>query len=151
MSYQKLFLGLMCMGLLAMPLASAWSTPAASRVLGLSHRLISSGETLTVELTVKPTRDFDKISVESGSGVKTILPECHFDGVSANTSYTCRLEMTGTASDAFMTLNVIGLSLPPGGGLAQTEVQHLTFRNGAFQKSRPTASFHTLTRPSASH
>ena len=147
MTHPRSFLALLGIALLLGLLATAGASPTSSRLLGLSHRVLSTGTTLTLELTFRPKRDFDRILVEAGSGVKTLSPDCHFDGVTANNPYVCRLEVSGTPSDAFMTLNVVGTHQPPGDALVQMELQHLSFRNGAFRKATPTLSSHKLVRP----
>ena len=148
MTHRRPFLALPGIFLLLGLLTNAGATPTSSRLLGLSHRVMSTGATLTLELIFRPKRDFDRILVEAGSGVKGLSPDCHFDGVTANTPYVCRLEVSGTTADAYMTLNVVGTNQPPGKALMQMELQHLTFRNGAFRKAAPTLSSHELVRPS---
>ena len=147
MTHHRLLAALLGPSLLLGLLANAGATPSRSMLLGVSHRVISTGTTLTIELTFRPKRDFDRILVEAGSGVKALSPDCHFDGVTANGPYVCRLEVSGTPSEAFLTLNIVGTHQPPGDALAQLDVQHLTFSNGAFRKATPTPSAHRLVRP----
>ena len=126
--------------------ASVLASPPTHNQLGYAHKILSRGATMTVEITLKPKRSFDNVSVQAGSGVASLAPDCSFAGVSAGGSYVCRFEVTGKPTDAAMTVNIVAENTPATHALAQTEVHHLTMTNSAFLRSaaRATASKHSL-------
>jgi hypothetical protein len=134
---------------------SAIASPPTHNQLGYAHKIIRSGATMTVtvEITLKPKRSFDSVSVQAGSGVASISPDCSFIGVTVGGSYACRFDVTGKPTDAAMTVNIVAESTPAPHALVHTEVHHLTVPNSAFVHSAAAAatSKHTLisSRPSS--
>ena len=124
--------------------AAATASQPTHNQLGFSHRIISSGATVTVEITLKPKHAFDTVSVQGGSGVATLSPDCTFTGVTVAGSYVCRFDVTGKPTDAAMTVNVVAESTPASHAVVQTEVHHLSFRNEAYVRSTPAASSHEV-------
>jgi hypothetical protein len=123
---------------------SAMASPPTRNELGYTHKILSRGATITVEITLKPKRSFDSVSVQAGSGVGSISPDCSFAGVTVGGSYVCRFDVTGKPTDAAMTVNVVAESRPSTHGLVQTEIHHLTMTNSGFVRSAATASKHAL-------
>jgi hypothetical protein len=120
------------------------ASPPTHNQLGYTHKILSRGATMTVEITLKPKRSFDSVSVQPGSGVASISPDCSFTGVIMGGSYACRFDVTGKPTDAAMTVNIIAESTPAPHALVQAEVHHLTMTNSAFVRSTAAASKHTL-------
>lgn len=142
------------LGLLSILLAgSATASTATRNQLGYAHKIINSGATMTVEIRLKPKRSFDTVSVEAGSGVASLSPDCSFTGLTAGGSYVCRFDVTGKSTDAAMTINIVAESRPTPHALVETEVHHLTLSNSGFVRPAAgmAASKHTLmsSRPSA--
>jgi hypothetical protein len=46
---------------------SAIASPPTHNQLGYAHKIVSSGATMTVEITLKPKRSFDSVSVQAGT------------------------------------------------------------------------------------
>ena len=95
---------------------------------------MKSGPTTTVEIRMTPRRDFDAVAVEAASGVASLAPSCGFANVRlvAGGTYACRVEVTGKASEAAMTLNVFGRRALSGGSVPVTEVHHFSGKNTGF-------------------
>ena len=125
---------------------SAIASPPTHNQLGYAHKIVSSGATMTVEITLKPKRSFDSVSVQAGSGVASISPDCSFTGVTVGGSYVCRFDVTGKPTDAAMTVNIVAESTPVPHALVHAEVHHLTLTNSAFVRpaAAAAASKHTL-------
>jgi hypothetical protein len=125
---------------------SAIASPPTHNQLGYAHKIIRNGATMTVEITLKPKRSFDSVSVQAGSGVASISPDCSFIGVTVGGSYVCRFDVTGKPTDAAMTVNIVAESTPAPHALVHAEVHHLTMPNSAFVRSAAAAaaSKHTL-------
>ncbi|HWS68813.1 MAG TPA: hypothetical protein VN325_39080 [Steroidobacteraceae bacterium] len=132
---------------------SAIASPPTHNQLGYAHKIIRSGATMTVEITLKPKRSFDSVSVQAGSGVASISPDCSFIGVTVGGSYVCRFDVTGKPTDAAMTVNIVAESTPAPHALVHAEIHHLTMPNSTFVRSAAAAaaSKHTLisSRPSS--
>ena len=125
---------------LAMGTASA-SIPV-SNDLGVHFKVLRTGPTASVEIRVRPRRDFDSVSVEAASGVASLTPSCGFTAlpVVAGGSYVCRVNVTGKPSESAMTVNVIGRRAVPGGTVPVTEMHHLSVKNSAFALSQKRAA-----------
>jgi hypothetical protein len=131
---------------------SAMASTATHNQLGYAHKIVNSGTTMTVEIRLKPKRSFDTVSVQAGSGVASISPECAFTGLAAGGSYVCRIDVTGKSTDAAMTVNIVAESRPAPNALVETEVHHLTMTNSGFVRPAAgiAASRHTLMSSGAS-
>jgi hypothetical protein len=138
----KLIFGLLSVLFVGSAMAS---TPTRNQ-LGYAHKIINSGTTMTVEIRLKPKRSFDSVSVQAGSGVASISPDCSFTGLTAGGSYVCRFDVTGKSTDAAMTVNIVAESTPAPHALVETEVHHLTMTNSGFVRPAAgiAASKHTL-------
>jgi hypothetical protein len=119
---------------------SAMGSPATPNQLGYSHKILSQGATVSVEISLKPKRSFDRVSVQSGSGVASLYPDCSFASVTTGGSYVCRFDVSGKPTDAAMTVNIVAESRPSPHGLVQTEIHHLTMANSAFVHSAASAT-----------
>jgi hypothetical protein len=142
-------------GLLSVSMLLAAGAPASTAThnqLGYAHKIIAGGTTMTVEIRLKPKRSFDSVTVEAGSGVASLSPDCSFSALTAGGSYVCRFDVTGKSTDAAMTINIVAESRPSPHALVETEVHHLTITNSGF--ARPAAgvaaSRHTLMSSGAS-
>lgn len=134
--------------LLAIGTASA--LVPTSNELGIHFKVVASAPAVTVEISLRPRRDFDSVSIEAASGVASMTPPCTFSAVVAGGSYVCRVDVTGKSSDAAMTLNIVGTRATAGGGLPETEIHHLSVKNTSFvlRKKAKAASHHVVTSAS---
>ena len=123
---------------------------ATSNELGVEFKVVTSGPTATVEINLRPRRDFDSVSVEGASGVASLTPSCGFSNIVVGGSYVCRVDVTGKPSDAAMTMNVVARHAMPGGGVPETEIHHFSIKNTSFvpSKKAKAASHHVVTNSS---
>jgi hypothetical protein len=119
-------------------LAASWvaATPPARNDLGTTFSVISRGPTSTIEIRLSPRRSFDRVDVEAGSGVASLSPPCSFSNVVVDGSYLCRIDATAKASDAAMTVNVVGHRAGEAGKPGHFEVGHFTLINPAYVRSK---------------
>ena len=134
--------GWACCALLWLAMDAALATVPSSNELGIEFKVLKTGATATVEIRIKPRRDFDAVTVEAASGVASLTPSCTFSGsaVVAGASYTCRLDVAGKPSDAAMTLNVVARRDVPGGTVPVMEVHHLSIKNSGYARSNRKAA-----------
>jgi hypothetical protein len=119
---------------------AARASTAIPNELGFHYRLLNVGSVNTLEISLRPKRDFAEVTLEAGSGVAAFSPECHFDALTAGTLYHCRIEVTGSPGDAAMTLRMTA-DHPRAGTALVTSEQHLvSIANAAFVRSAATAS-----------
>ena len=125
----------------------AGASPPTRNELGFHYKVIVATPP-EIEIRLQPRRDFDAVSLEAASGVASVSPPCTFSNLVAGTSYVCRVEIAGAASEPAMTLNVIARRAGMAAGLPITEIHHLTLRNASFSPSAKTQapSKHVLPR-----
>jgi hypothetical protein len=122
----------------------ASATPPSQNALGTTFKLVSKGQTNTVEISLKPTTSFDTVSVEGASGVESLTPPCSFSSVVVGGSYVCRVNVTQKAGEASFTLNVVGIKTLDPAKPRLVEVSHFTIANADFvapkskQSKKPT-------------
>ena len=139
--------GIVAVGCWSLVAATGSASLPVSNELGIRFKIIAAGPTATVEIRLKPHRDFASVSVEAASGVASLTPPCGFANVVVGGSYVCRVEVTGQPSDPAMTLNVVARHAAAGGGLPETEIHHLSVKNASFvaSKKAQAASHHVVT------
>jgi len=139
----------------ALALGEAHASVPTSNELGVQFKVLKSGPTITVEIRLTPRRDFDSVTVEAASGVATLTPPCAFKNVTATGGgpYVCRVAVTGKASEAAMTLNVVARRAVPGGTVPVMDMHHFSIKNPAFAmpQKRSAASHHDVADPAATH
>jgi hypothetical protein len=131
-------------------IAQAFASPPGHDELGFSHQVLSTNP-ITVEISLKPKRHFDGVTLEAGSGVAAITPACSFSAVTEGGSYSCRFEVTGRPTDPAMTVNIVGSYLATSKAPALVEIHHLTFKNPTFVRSTPPPSSKHVLQSSAAH
>ena len=134
---------------LSLAIGTASASVPVSNELGIRFRVITAGPPATVEIRLKPRREFDSVRIEAASGVAALTPPCTFADVVPGGSYACRVEVAGVPSEPAMTLNVVATHASPGGGLPETEIHHLSVKNASFllAKRVPAASHHAVSNP----
>ena len=134
---------------LSLAIGTASASVPVSNELGIRFKVITPGPTATVEIRLKPRREFDSVRIEAASGVASLTPPCTFANVVPGGSYGCRVEVAGLPSEPAMTLNVVASHTSPGGGLPETEIHHLSVKNASFVPSKrvPAASHHAVSNP----
>jgi hypothetical protein len=88
--------------------SGASASPPSDRQLGATFEVLAAGQSVTVEIRLKPRASFDSVRVEAGSGVGSLTPPCAFTNVVPGGSYVCRVNVTHAAGAASLTLNVVG-------------------------------------------
>ncbi len=111
---------------------AGFATPLLDAHLGASFEVLSRGPTTSIEITLKPTTEFGKITVEAASGVATFSPPCSFSAVAAGAAYSCVVEVIGTSGDAAFTINIVGERPGAAGAPLVVEVSHFTLQNPSF-------------------
>ena len=124
----------------------ASATPPTQNALGSTFKVISKGQTSTVEISLKPTSSFDTVRVEGASGVESLTPPCSFSSVVVGGSYVCQVNVTHKAGEASLTLNVVGLKTIDPAKPKLVEVDHFTIDNADFVA--PSAKPSNKPRPS---
>src|SRR6185312_11683719 len=132
----------------------AFASPPSHRQLGASFTVLSAGQTVTVEIRLKPRASFDTVRVEAGSGAESLTPPCSFANVVRGGSYVCRVNVTHAPDEASLTLNIVGERQIDPSKPRVFEVRHFTIANPGFVaparkgSSRPTPGLETR-RPAA--
>ena len=127
------------------------TSPEGSNDLGFSYAIVSTGSLVTVDIRLAPTRNFDSVTVEQGSGVASFSPPCQLVSLVAGGNYGCRIEVRGTSDHPGMTVNVVGLRRSPGVPVPATEIHHFSLANAAFAPgSRPRSNSQHVLPGSAS-
>ncbi|MBS0393454.1 MAG: hypothetical protein JSR54_02450 [Proteobacteria bacterium] len=119
-------------GLLALPALAALATPPTPSALGAAFRVVDSGASPTIEIRLRPSVAYDRVTVEPGSGVASLAPPCVFEPVAAGQTYTCRVTVAHTAGQASLTLNVVGQRPPVAGARRAADISHYTLRDPGF-------------------
>ena len=136
-------------------IGGAGATVPTSNELGVRFKVLRMGTTASIEIRLTPRRDFDAVSVEAGSGVASMTNSCTFSNLKPAVSgpYVCQVQVTGTPTEAAMTLNVIARRTVPGGSVPVMEVHHLSVKNTAFAVSQKSmaASHHNVTDTPTPH
>ena len=111
-------------------LASA--SPPTHNALGATFRIISKGQTSTIEIRLKPRTSFDTVRVEAASGVGSLTPPCSFTAVVVGGSYACQVSVSHKTGEASLTLNVVGEKTVDPERPRLVEVSHFTLANAGF-------------------
>lgn len=118
---------------LAVVLASgASASPPVHRQLGTKFKVLAGGQTVTVEVRLKPLATFASVRVEPGSGVGSLSPPCSFSDVVRGGSYVCQVNVTHAPGHASLTLNVVGEKQLQAGKPREFEVSHFTIPNADY-------------------
>ena len=122
----------------------AWATPPTHNAMGATFKVISEGQTSTIEIRLKPRTSFDTVRVEAASGVGSLTPPCSFTTVVVGGSYACQVNVSHKTGEASLTLNVVGEKTVDPERPRLVEVSHFTISNAGFaapkakRSSRPT-------------
>ena len=139
----------------ALAISEAHASVPTSNELGVQFKVLKTGPTTAVEISMRPRRDFDSVTVEAGSGVASLTPSCGFKNVTAaaDKPYVCRVDVTGKSSEAAMTLNVVARRVVPGGTVPVMEVHHFSIKSPTYTLSQkhPVATHHDVADPAALH
>jgi len=108
------------------------ASPPSRNTLGATFRVITSGPSSIVEITLRPSAAWDTVRVEAASGVGALTPPCSFSAVAAGGSYACRVSVSHKAGEASLTLNVVGLRAVDPAKPRLVEISHFTLPNAAF-------------------
>ncbi len=111
---------------------SASATPPTRNDLGSTFKLISTGQTSTIEIRLKPKTSFDSVSVEAASGVGSLTPPCSFAAVVVGGSYVCRVHVTHQPGTPSLTVNVVGERTVDPAKPRVLEVRHFTLASPGF-------------------
>ncbi len=131
---------------------AAQASPESGNELGFTYAIVSTGGVVTVDIRLKPTRSFDTVTVEPGSGVASLSPPCQLVSLVTGGSYGCRIEVTGTGDQPGMTVNVVGLRRSPGVPVPASEIHHFSLSNASFAPgARPRSPSQHVLPGSASH
>ncbi len=110
----------------------ALATPPTHNALGATFKVISRGQTSTIEIRLKPRTSFDTVRVEAASGVGSLTPPCSFTAVVVGGSYACQVSVSHRIGEASLTLNVVGEKTVDPERPRLVEVSHFTLANAAF-------------------
>ncbi len=124
---------------LSVVLASvAWASPPTHNAMGATFKVISKGQTSTIEITLNPRASFDTIRVEAASGVESLTPPCSFTTVVVGGSYSCEVSVSQMRGEASLTLNVVGEKTLDSERPRLVEVSHFTLANAGYVAPAPT-------------
>jgi hypothetical protein len=123
----------------------AWATPPTHNAMGATLKVISKGQTSTIEIRLKPRTSFDTVRVEAASGVGSLTPPCSFTAVVVGGSYACQVSVSHKTGEASLTLNVVGEKTVDPERPRLVEVSHFTLANPGFVA---TTTNHLEKRPS---
>src|SRR2546421_5716232 len=110
----------------------ALATPPTHNALGATFKVISRGQTSTIEIRLKPKTSFDTVRVEAASGVGSLTPPCSFTAVVVGGSYACQVSVSHKTGEASLTLNVVVEKTVDPRKPRLLEVSHFTLANAAF-------------------
>jgi len=110
----------------------AFATPPTHNALGATFKVISKGQTSTIEIRLKPKTSFDTVTVEAASGVGSLTPPCSFTAVVVGGSYACQVSVSHKTGEASLTLNVVGEKTLDPERPRLVEVSHFTLANAGF-------------------
>ena len=128
------------LGLAIITTTSAFASPPSRNNLGAKFTVLSKGVSSTVQITLRPKTSFDTVTVEAGSGATGITPPCTFADVVRGGTYECSVQVTQKASEASLTLNVVGQRVVNTAKPKLVEVSHFTLLNEAFVTTSGTTS-----------
>jgi hypothetical protein len=118
------------------------ATPPTHNEMGATFRVISKGQTNTIEITLKPKTFFDTVRAEAASGAGSLTPPCSFTTVVVGGSYSCEVNVSHKAGEASLTLNVVGEKTLDREKPRLVEISHFTLANAAYVAPAPAHNTH---------
>ncbi len=115
----------------------AAATPPTHNAMGATFKVLSVGQTSTIEIRLKPKASFDTVRVEAASGVGSLTPPCSFTAVVVGGSYVCQVSVSHKAGEPSLTLNVVGENTLDKAMPRLVEVSHFTLANSGYVAPAP--------------
>jgi hypothetical protein len=108
------------------------ATPPSLNAMGATFKVISKGQTSTIEIRLRPRTAFDTVRVEAASGVGSLTPPCSFTAVVVGGSYSCQVNVSHKAEASSLTLNVVAERTVDAQTPRLVQVSHFTLANAEY-------------------